>query len=124
MSFDHSESAIQRVSQRYYQANHTRNWVLACAVILTKVLITAACTTFYSYLKLSKNQELKEMGSIFNYLVFNVMKENMGYGAYIYPVTSLLVYSGAVFLLCGTVPSLIYHLISRESVIEQLRQAD
>lgn len=66
---DHSATVIQKVSRRYYQANKTRNMILACAIILTTVLITAACSTFYGYLKLVKNQELKELGTTANVIL-------------------------------------------------------
>lgn len=66
---NHSSSVIRKLFQRYYKANKTRNIILACAIILTTILITAACSTFYSYLKLSKHQEMKETGTSANVIL-------------------------------------------------------
>ncbi|MBE1553962.1 ABC transporter permease [Sporosarcina limicola] len=63
---NNNQAIIKKVSQRYYRANRTRNIVLACAIILTTVLITAACSIFYNYSKLSTHQELKENGTTAN----------------------------------------------------------
>lgn len=68
---------IKKVSQKYYRANKTRNIVLACAIILTTVMITSACSTFYSYMKLSKNQELKEIGTTANAVLAHPTQEQI-----------------------------------------------
>lgn len=64
------------------------------------------------------------VGSGISYLVFNILHEYIGYGVFRYPVTSLIIYSGVVLLICSIIPGLLYKSISRSSVIEQLRQAE
>lgn len=64
-----NRKVIQEIAKKYYQTNKIRNIVLAGAIILSTILITTVCSTFYNYMKLSTNQELREMGTTANFLI-------------------------------------------------------
>lgn len=69
MNRNYSSRLIRQVARQYFKANNTRNLILACAIILTTILITVSCSTYYGYLKMAKNQELKELGTTANIIV-------------------------------------------------------
>lgn len=69
MNRNSSSRLMRQVARQYFKANNTRNLILACAIILTTILITAACSTYYGYLKMAKSQELKELGTTANVIV-------------------------------------------------------
>ncbi|AIQ70982.1 ABC transporter permease [Paenibacillus graminis] len=70
-------AVIDKVSKRYYRANRTRNIVLACAIILSTVLITIACSTLYNYQQISTNQDLKEIGTNANVIISRPTQEQI-----------------------------------------------
>lgn len=58
-----SQTAVQVISQRSYQASRTSNRLIAAAAIIVVILITATCSVFFNLQSFSALQDLKSYGT-------------------------------------------------------------
>lgn len=61
-------------------------------------------------------------GSMATFLGFNIMK--LRYSVYTYPVEALIISVLIVFLITSIVPLLVYHNISKDSIVDRIREAE
>lgn len=61
-------------------------------------------------------------GSMATFLGFNIMK--LRYSVYAYPVGALIISILIVFLITSIVPLIVYHNVSKDSIVERIREAE
>lgn len=61
-------------------------------------------------------------GSMATFLGFNIMK--LRYSVYTYPVEALIISVLIVFLITSIVPLLVYHNISKDSIVDRIRESE
>lgn len=61
------------------------------------------------------------VGSAADLLIFNIVKANIGFGAFYYPGSLLLLYMVLSLLLCVAIPRTIYKKMGANSIVQRLR---
>ncbi|NMS89571.1 ABC transporter permease [Clostridioides difficile] len=61
-------------------------------------------------------------GSMATFLGFNIMK--LRYSVYTYPVEALIISVLIVFLITSIVPLMVYHNVSKDSIVDRIREAE
>ena len=64
------------------------------------------------------------LGSFIIYGLFHEMKKQFHYMDFQFPVDSILIMICAIFFICLFVPNLIYHYMSKSSIVDRLRSTD
>lgn len=57
-----------------------------------------------------------------DYLIFRVVREHLGFGRFCYPAVPAAVYMLLSFVLCMTIPAVIYQKVGIRSIVERLRE--
>ncbi len=60
------------------------------------------------------------VGSAADFMIFNIAKENLGFGSFHYPVLPILLYMTLLLLLCVSIPKAIYKRVGTKSVVQRL----
>lgn len=61
-------------------------------------------------------------GTRADYLIFRVVREHLGFGRFCYPAVPAAVYMLLSFVLCMTIPAVIYQKVGIQSIVERLRE--
>lgn len=64
------------------------------------------------------------LGSFIIYGLFHEMKKQFHYMDFQFPIVSVLIMICVIFLICLLVPNLIYHYMSKSSIVDRLRSTD
>lgn len=62
------------------------------------------------------------LGSVADFIIFHMIRENLGFGTFRYPVLQMLLYMLLSLLLCTVIPIAIYKKMSIHSIVERLRE--
>lgn len=61
------------------------------------------------------------VGSAADFMIFNIVKENLGFGSFHYPAVPILLYMMLSMLLCVVIPRTIYKKMAINSIVQRLR---
>lgn len=61
------------------------------------------------------------VGSAADFMIFNIVKENLGFGSFHYPAVPILLYLMLSQLSCVAIPRVIYKKVGTNSVVQRLR---
>ena len=65
---------------------------------------------------------LSTLGSVSDYLLFSIVRENLGFGTFHYPFVPIFLYMIILLILCCVIPVVLYRRLRTGSVVKRLRQ--